>query len=227
MRLGLDRRVKIRIFPAHSAPFFNNLSRFFVFFLVFTIVFMGIAYYYARICPLIAELARHHCTQQITSIINKTVADEIESGGFCYEDFSTIQRGESGEVRAIFMNTGKINKLKATLAVKLQEKIASQDKVKVKIPLGAILEGYIFAGVGPYVELSLVPTGYALIDFESSFFDAGINQTKHQLDITVSADFGIIMAGGGEAVNVTTKVPVAQTIIVGDVPQAFFGTDKK
>ncbi len=221
MRLGLSRRVKIRILPAHSAPFFKNVNKMLVFFLVLTTFSMGVTYYYAKICPLINDLAKHHCIQKITETVNAVIYEEIESGAFSYEDFATVQKNSDGQIQAMFMNTKQMNKIKSSLAVKLQKQIASTDNSQIKIPLGAILEGYIFAGIGPMIDISLIPVGYALIDFESTFSDAGINQTKHQIDIVVSANFGMIMASGSENISIKTTVPVAQTIIIGDVPDSF------
>lgn len=222
LRLGLNRRVKIRIFPAHSTPFWESAGKMLSFVLVLATFSMGVTYYYAKICPLITSLASKHCTQAITRIVNDVIYEQIESEAFGYEDFATIQRNSDGQVQAMFMNTKQMNKIKSSLAVKLQNEIASAKNTQIKIPLGAILEGYLFAGMGPVLDISLIPVGYALIDFESSFSDAGLNQTKHQIDIVVSADFGLIMASGSESISIKTTVPLAQTIIVGDVPDSVF-----
>lgn len=99
------------------------------------------------------------------------------------------------------------------------------DKAEVTIPFGALLGSQLFSGMGPMIRVQLVPMGYALVDFESSFFDAGINQTKHQIDIVVNASFGMILATGNNNIEVKTSIPVAQTIIVGDVPNSYMSLE--
>ena len=222
LRLGMNRRIKIRIFPAHSTVFFENTSKLLVLLLVLAMFSAGITYYYTKICPLIVNLAKVHCTERITTIVNRVINEEIKNNAFGYEDFATIQKGSDGQIQAMFMNTKQMNTVKSSLAIKLHEKIVSADNTELKIPLGSIIEGYIFSGAGPKINISLVPIGYALIDFESTFSDAGINQTKHQIDIVVDASFGMIMASGNERINIKTTVPLAQTIIVGDVPDSVF-----
>lgn len=218
----MNRRIKIRILPPHSVSIFTSLNKLLVFLLIISSFAMGVAYYYTKLCPLITNVAAKMCSQNITRMVNDVIHNEVEQHAFTYEDFATIQRNESGKISAMFMNTKQINSVKSSLAVKLQDTIASADKMQIKIPLGAILEGYILSDFGPTVDVSLNPIGYALIDFESSFSEAGINQTKHQIDIIISADFGVVMGSGSESISIKTTVPVAQTIIVGDVPDYVF-----
>jgi hypothetical protein len=60
--------------------------------------------------------------------------------------------------------------------------------------------------------------------FSSDFFQAGINQTLHQLNMQVSVDVAILVLGRSESFTVTSQVVVAETIIVGQVPDTFFQT---
>lgn len=221
MRLGLNRHIKIRIFPAHSAPMWQNVNKILVLCLVVMTFAMGFTYYYARINPLIVNLSKQYSSQLITSIINDTINNHMEENGISYEDLTTIQRSDSGQIQALFMNTKALNQTKAQLATQLSEEIRKVNQAKIQIPLGAILDIPLMSGMGPMIDVELVPIGYALVDFENSFSSAGINQTKHQIDIVISASFGMIFSAGNENIEVNTRVPIAQTIIVGEVPEGF------
>lgn len=63
--------------------------------------------------------------------------------------------------------------------------------------------------------------GSAHAVFQSQFSDAGINQTRHQilLEVTVSVD--ILLPGGDLPAEISAQVPVAETIIVGSVPDTY------
>lgn len=225
MRLGLNRRARIRIFPAHTAPLWNRLNKALVACLVLVTFSMGFTYYYARIRPMVADLARQRSAQMITVAINKVINEEMEANPVGYDELMQIQTGDDGRIQALYANTKEMNKLKSSIAVKVQEEIMRLDKAEITIPFGALLGSQLFSGMGPMIRVQLVPMGYALVDFESSFFDVGINQTKHQIDIVVTASFGMILATGNNNIEVKTSIPVAQTIIVGDVPNSYMSLD--
>ena len=60
--------------------------------------------------------------------------------------------------------------------------------------------------------------------FESYFTEAGINQTLQKLTMDVIVDVSILVLGRTESFTVSSQVVVAQTIIVGQVPDTFFQT---
>ncbi len=221
MRLGLNRHIKIRIFPAHSAPMWQNVNKILVLCLVVTTFAMGFTYYYAHMNPLIINLSRQHSSQLITSIINDTINEYMEKNALSYEDLTSVERSDSGQIQALFMNTKALNQTKAQLSAQLTEQIRKVNQTKIEIPLGAVLDIPLMSGIGPMLDVELIPIGYALVDFENSFSSAGINQTKHQIDIVISASFGMILSSGNENIEVKTSVPIAQTIIVGEVPEGF------
>ena len=66
--------------------------------------------------------------------------------------------------------------------------------------------------------------GEAVSGFESRFTEAGINQTLQQLTMTVSVDVSILVLGRTESFTVTSQVVVAETIIVGQVPDTYLQT---
>lgn len=225
MRLGLNRRVKIRIFPAHTAPLWQRLNKTLVVCLVIATFSMGFTYFYVRIRPMVTALAQERSAQMITTAINQVIHEAMQSNPVGYEQLMQVQTDESGRVQAIYANTKEINFLKSSLAIEIQGKIESLEEAEVTVPFGALLGSQLFSGMGPMIPVRLIPMGYALVDFESSFSEAGINQTKHQIDITVHASFGMILATGSSNIEVDTSVPVAQTIIVGDVPESYLTLD--
>ena len=60
--------------------------------------------------------------------------------------------------------------------------------------------------------------------FRSNFSQAGINQTIHQLIMLVSVDVAVLVLGQTGSFTVTSEVVVAETVIVGDVPNTFLQT---
>ena len=60
--------------------------------------------------------------------------------------------------------------------------------------------------------------------FSSHFSQAGINQTLHKLTMEVSVDVAVLVLGRTESFTVTSEVVVAETVIVGAVPETYLQT---
>ena len=60
--------------------------------------------------------------------------------------------------------------------------------------------------------------------FLRAIFQAGINQTLHQLTMQVSVDVSVLVLAKTETFTVTSEVVVAETVIVGEVPETYLQT---
>ena len=57
--------------------------------------------------------------------------------------------------------------------------------------------------------------------FENAFSSAGINQTKHQIILNIDVTVSILLPGFTTATKISNAVTVAETIIVGTVPDTY------
>ena len=60
--------------------------------------------------------------------------------------------------------------------------------------------------------------------FFSEFSQAGINQTLQKLNLQVSVDVAILVLGEVEDFTISSQVVIAETVIVGAVPDMFLQT---
>ena len=69
--------------------------------------------------------------------------------------------------------------------------------------------------------------GSSEANFRNAFTSAGINQTKHQIILTVDVSVSILLPGFRTATKVSNSFIVAETVIVGTVPDTYtyFSTD--
>ena len=105
-------------------------------------------------------------------------------------------------------------------ALRKLEAVSSQ---KVSVPLGAALGITLLAGSGPGIPISIVPIGSVQTNFETEFEAWGINQTRHKVFMQLSASIRIVIPTGAKTTNVTANMLVAESIIVGKVPESFVG----
>ena len=102
-------------------------------------------------------------------------------------------------------------------------RLSGMTSERVMVPLGAALGMTLFAGSGPGIPVSIVPIGSINTDFATEFEACGINQTRHKVYLQVSASIRIVIPTGAKTTQVSANMLVAESIIVGGVPDGFVG----
>jgi hypothetical protein len=57
--------------------------------------------------------------------------------------------------------------------------------------------------------------------FDTEFSSSGINQTLYRVKLRLTASVQIVMPGVYQAVSVTSEAAIAESVIVGEVPQVY------
>lgn len=155
-----------------------------------------------------------------TETINGTIREEF-GNKISYDDLMTIKTDKDGNVVMIQANTVELNRIGSQIALSVQERIRSIGVRGVKIPLGVMLKNDLFAYYGPKVKFNMLPTGSVITSYRSEFQEAGINQTRHIVYLDVTAKVQVVVPIARNSINVTTSVPIAESIIVGKVPNTY------
>ena len=171
----------------------------------------------ARLRPILIEHALAQTSNCITSAIDEMVSTQAIS----YNDLVCLERSSSGDIVALTSNMAQANILRAQLLDTALSALNGLETMELKVPLGSIYEWDILSGRGPDVDLRILYTGTASAEFENSFSSAGLNQTRHQINFIVTADITVLLPGRQLRTSVATKVCVAETIIVGKVPETY------
>lgn len=169
--------------------------------------------------PIMESITTNQARVMSVNIINSAVADELKKNEVSYSDLVSVERNDSGEVLAITTNMVKMNELKAVIIKDVQEKMGENSHVDVGIPIGTFTGNDFLHGRGPEVPLRLTLSGNVNAEFKSSFESAGINQTKHQIYLNIHTSVYSLIPGFATTTEVDTNLPVAETVIVGQVPQ--------
>lgn len=156
-------------------------------------------------------------TVQINKAIAQLMAESDYSGGF----FVDFEKNDRGEVTAISSNMARINALSAKI---LDRVVGATDNrtLVVEIPLGNLTGISLLMGRGPAVPVRIIALTSSRVEFHNSIVTAGINQTKHQISLEVIVDIDILIPWATESAQVTTEVLIADTILVGQVPETYF-----
>ncbi len=171
--------------------------------------------------PAVTELALAAATDDITIIVNDVVSEILEGGELDYEKLVTLERNEQGAVTALIANSANINALRAKVTNAVVERFADTDLTRISIPMGNLIGGTLLSGKGPRLKLDILSVTNVVTSFRNEFTSAGINQTRHRIILDVEVSLEVLLGPDSGTDSVLTEVIVAETVIVGTVPDAY------
>lgn len=172
----------------------------------------------------IRTLAQTQITNATSDLINDAIDHQIETGDIHYDRIVYFEKDLNGRITALKTNMSEVNRLKTSTLNLINDEILALDTSDIGIPLGSLFVAEIFSGKGPTIPVEIISIRNSDAYFTSNFTQAGINQTLHQLSMSVLVDVSVLVLGETASFTVTSEVVVAETIIVGDVPDTFFQT---
>lgn len=166
------------------------------------------------------DMAYAQAYSMAVETLNRAVKDVTENG-VGYEELIDMRLDGDGHVSLLRANTMRMNEIAAKTALKAEDELNSIKNQFVEIPLGAGLGVRFLSGFGPRIRVQILPVGAVHTSFDTQLETAGINQTRHKIFLTLRATVSLIIPTGSQLVEVESKIPIAESIIVGDVPQSF------
>ena len=195
--------------------------------LLFCVILIGVAgmaFFFtlrSKYYAVITSLAQTQVTNVTSDLINDAVSKQISSGNIAYDRIVYFEKDLNGRITALKTNIGEVNSLKTQTLNTINEEILDTDDFDIGVPIGSLFVPEFLSGRGPRIPVRILSVRNSDATFESSFVQAGINQTLHQLNMCVLVDVTILVLGRTVSFTVTSQVVVAETIIVGDVPDTY------
>ena len=177
-----------------------------------------------RYRDVIRTLSQTQVRNSTSDLINDAIDRQIETGNIQYDRIVYFEKDLEGRITALKTNMSEVNRLKTDILNIINDEILALDTSDIGIPLGNLFLPEFLSGRGPLIPVSIISIRNSDASFESRFTEAGINQTLQQLTMTVSVDVVILVLGATQQFTVSSQVVVAETIIVGQVPDTFFQT---
>ena len=174
-----------------------------------------------RLRPIVRDAALSRAKNIAVKAINDSIDDEMQNPDEHYTDIVQLEKDSAGEPIAVKLDMATMNRLKAAVIADVSERLRSTENMTIKIPLGNIINGELFSGRGPKITIKLVPVGSVNASFASEFTSAGINQTRHRILINTSVYISVMLPTGTADTEVISEAVIAETVIVGDVPDSY------
>jgi len=172
----------------------------------------------------IRDLAQTSVKNATSDLANDAVAKQIENGNIQYDRIVYFEKDVNGRITALKTNIGEVNHLKTDILNIINGKILALDAADIGVPIGSLFLPEFFSGKGFTIPVHILAIRNSDATFSSNFLQAGINQTLHQLVMEVSVDAAVLVLGETSTFQVSSQIVVAETVIVGEVPNTFIQT---
>ena len=171
--------------------------------------------------PVVVDLATARTSNAVNRIVVAAVNDAVDSGRIDYEQLVDFDKDADGHVTALRSNMAAFNRLQASIADDILQRMAEVSSTDLAIPIGTLTGSPLLAGRGPCLRVRMQSVGTATARFDNQFSSAGINQTRHRIILDVDVHVSILLPGLTTYTKVSNEISVAETVIVGGVPETY------
>lgn len=172
----------------------------------------------------IDTLAQTQVKNVTSDLINDAIDRQICDGTIQYDRMVYFEKDLEGKITALKTNMSEVNRLKTDLLNLINDEILAVDSDHLGIPLGSLVVPEVFAGKGPSIPVQILTIRNSDAGFYSEFSQAGINQTLQKMYMQVSVDVAVLVLGKVNDFTISSQVVIAETVIVGQVPDMFLQT---
>ena len=202
--------------------YLRKILRIIICLLVFSLVILLV--FRQRFNGAIRSLAETQVRNTTSDLINDAIDKQIEVGNIQYDRIVYFEKDLDGRITALKTNMSEVNRLKTDILNLINDEILALSTEDVGIPLGSLFLPEIFSGRGPSIPVEILSIRNSDAYFTSNFTQAGINQTLQQMNMHICVDVTVLVLGSTNSFTISSQVVVAETIIVGDVPDTYLQT---
>ena len=175
----------------------------------------------------IRSLSHTQVINATSDLINDAIDLQIENGNIQYDRIVFFEKDLDGKITALKTNMSEVNRLKTDILNRINDEILAMDSSDLSIPVGSLVLPELFAGKGFGIPVQILSIRNSDAAFHSHFTEAGINQTLQQITMEVIVDVSVLVLGKTDSFTVSSQVVVAETVIVGQVPNTYLQSGGK
>lgn len=171
--------------------------------------------------PIIKNNAAIQAKIIATKALNQAITEQLKNADYTYDTMVKLGKDNNGQIISMETNTAAINQIQAELTANTMQQLEALEDTVYHIHFGTLLHSEYFAGRGVVLKFRLQPAGYVTTKILSNFTEAGINQTRHEITFRITVPILVATTGYHTSTNVGIDFVLADTLIVGDVPQYY------
>ena len=189
--------------------------------LFFLAALAAVIYASAQMRPILEQMAVSRVSNTVNRIVSEAVNESITSGKISYDRMISFEKDADGRITAVHSNMAAFNQLQSEILDIVLANLEQVSARELSIPIGSLSGSPLMAGRGPRIRVRMESVGSSSAQFRNQFETAGINQTRHQIILQIDISVSILLPGITTAAKVSNAITVAETVIVGLVPDTY------
>ena len=180
-----------------------------------------------RLEPAIEDMAAAQVADEASDLIAEAITAQMERDDISYGTVVALEKDAQGRLLALRTDMNQLNRLRNETLEIINRRITQSGESELGVPLGSVLLPALFSGKGPRLPVRVLTVSNCDAEFSSSFQEAGINQTLHRITMQVTMNITLLTPAGTQTVSVDSGVAVAETILIGQVPDTLIRPEKE
>lgn len=172
----------------------------------------------AKLRPAIYDLAALEAGAISSKTVNEAVEKILTENAPDYSEIVNINYAGNNVITGITTDIVKMNLFKSKVSKAVDDAFNRKNKTEITVSAGTASGLTLLSGLGPYIDVDVGFASSTQSDFENVFTSAGINQTQHNVMLNIETTVILTLPGKRVEKTVETSFCVAQTVIVGNVP---------
>ena len=170
---------------------------------------------------LLGNLAATRVSNLVGRVVTEAVSDAINGGEIQYNSLISLEKDAEGHITALQSNMAAFNRLQSDITQDVLSRLEQVSDMDLSIPIGTLTGSALLVGRGPGITIRMQSVGSCSAHFENQFDQAGINQTTHRILLCIDVSMSILLPGFRTSTQVSNTFSVAETVIVGGVPDSY------
>lgn len=205
----------------HRAPWSRRRKRCCVLLVCLVLVVGVILRLDSKLRPAILEIALSDLETVVNDAIDQVCIQDAADGEIAYSKLVQLQYDQNGKLQGLTTDMAALNVLRADMTRAIGQALGEVEEQPIQVPLGTAWGITLFSDLGPNIPVQVLSLESIAGYFESSFNSAGINQTRHQIQMVLTVQVVLLLPGGTYDRTFTNKITVAESILMGDVPSHY------
>ena len=202
----------------------NSLSRklSFAFLLFSALLGVSVSVMYSSLREQAREVCSYRVKQAVAEIVSSESSACLARTNTCF--FSPSCRSD-GSACMLTADSAQITALENDLRSGINRRLSQMGNTEIAVPLGTLTGLAVLNEKGPELNMTLQREGNAETHITGTLTEAGINQTRYALRLTVTVTVLAQLPGYSEVVKTQTEQTLCETVIIGNVPQRYNDSD--
>ena len=164
-------------------------------------------------------MAEYRSRNTATAAMTKGIEEVVER--FDGVPLVNISGSDEDGIRSVQVDVQAVNRFKIQVTEQILENLRQAGLEEAEIPLGTLLGSGLLAGRGPALRYRFLSEGSVTTRVISSFESCGVNQTRHQLLLSVEVHASAILSRYQVEVEAPTEYVLAETVLLGGTPENY------